>query len=115
MASAPASSAARADHQGIPNGAALAAVLAAGVGSFAMGLFVVLNEAGLFAAPALYAPAGGLSGRAILACVTWLIAWAILHARWKSRQVESRAVLLATLVLTGLGLLGTFPPLWELF
>ena len=43
------------------NGAAMAAALGAGIGASAMGIFVLLNEAGLFAAPALYGPAGGVS------------------------------------------------------
>ena len=38
------------------NGAAMAAVLGAGIGSFAVGVFVLLNEAGLFAAPTSTAP-----------------------------------------------------------
>ena len=59
-----------------PNGAAMAAALAAGIGAFAMGLFVLLNEAGLFAAPALYGPAGGVTGRTTFATVVWLGAWA---------------------------------------
>ena len=96
------------------NGAALASFLAAGVGGFAMGLFAVLNEAGLFVAPSLYAPAGGVSGRTSLAVVAWLVAWGLLHSRWKGRQMESRRVYTATLVLIGLGILGTFPPVWRL-
>lgn len=56
------------------NGSAMAAFLGAGIGAFAMGAFVLMNEAGVFAAPALYGPAGGLSGRAIFATVAWLIA-----------------------------------------
>ncbi|MBC5991199.1 hypothetical protein H8953_18505, partial [Bacillus pumilus] len=69
--------------RGVPNGAALAAYLAAGIGTFAMGLVVLLNEMGLLAVPALYAPAGGVSGRTTLAMVVWLLAWVVLHARWK--------------------------------
>jgi hypothetical protein len=42
------------------NGPALAAYLAAAIGSFAMGLIVILNEAGIYAAPSLYGPAGGV-------------------------------------------------------
>jgi hypothetical protein len=34
----------------------MAAVLAAGIGAFAITCFVILNEAGLFAAPTLYGP-----------------------------------------------------------
>jgi hypothetical protein len=97
-----------------PNGAALAAFLAAGIGGFATGLVVILNEAGLLVAPALYEPAGGVSGRTTLAVVLWLIAWAVLHRQWKDRQVESRWVYPVTLVLTGLGVLLSFPPVWKL-
>ena len=96
------------------NGSALAAFLAAGVGAFGMGLVVILNEVGLFAPPTLYGPAGGVSGRTTLATVIWLIAWAVLHRRWKDRQLEPGWVHTATVVLVLLGLLLTFPPVWGL-
>ncbi len=94
------------------NGGALAAFLAAGIGAFAVGLIVVLNEMGIFAAPTLYGPAGGVSGRTTLAVVLWLVAWAVLHSQWKDRDIESGRVALATMVLIALGVLGTFPPFW---
>lgn len=96
------------------NGGALAAVLAAGIGAFALGLFVILNEAGLYTAPSFYGPTGGLSGRSTFAVVAWIVAWAILHARWKDRDVVSGRVLTWALVLIGLGVLMTFPPVWGL-
>jgi hypothetical protein len=99
----------------LPNGAALAAFLAAGIGAFAMGLFVILSEAGIFAAPTLYGPAGGVSGRTTFAVVTWLIAWALVHRRWKDRHMEPAGVWAATLALFALGLLATFPPVWAIF
>ena len=95
-------------------GSAMAAFLGAGVGAFAMGAVVLLNEAGLFAAPTLYAPAGGVSGRTTLATVVWLIAWAVLHNRWKSREIAAHRVGAVTLSLIALGVLGTFPPVWAL-
>lgn len=98
----------------MPNGGALAAVLAAGIGALAMGLFVIVNEAGIFTAPSLYGPTGGLSGRSTLAVLTWLVAWAILHARWRGQEVAAGRVLTWTLVLVGLGVLMTFPPVWGL-
>ena len=96
------------------NGAAMAAGLAAGIGSFAMGAFVLLNEAGLFAAPALYGPAGGVTGRTTFATIVWLLAWSVLHARWKSREIAPGPVFTWTVVLVVLAILGTFPPLWGL-
>ena len=96
------------------NGTALAAFLAAGIGAFGMGLVVILNEVGLFAAPTLYGPAGGVSGRTALATVIWLVAWTILHRRWKARSLEPGRVYAATVILIALGLLLTFPPVWGL-
>ena len=97
------------------NGAALASFLAAGIGAFAMGFFVLLGEAGVFSAPTLYGPAGGVSGRTTFATVTWLIAWAVVHRRWRRREIIARRVYIAALALIALGVLGTFPPVWALF
>lgn len=99
----------------VANGAALASFLAAGIGAFAVGFFVIIHEAGLFSAPALYGPAGGVTGRTTFAAVTWLIGWAVLHSRWKDRQLESNRVYPATLVLTALGIVLSFPPVWRIF
>jgi hypothetical protein len=97
-----------------PNGAALASFLGAGIGAFAMGVMVILDEAGVFSAPAIYPPAGGVSGRTTFAAIIWLIGWAVLHKRWKHRQVETRRAHAVTLILIGLGVLLTFPPVWKL-
>jgi multisubunit Na+/H+ antiporter MnhB subunit len=97
------------------NGVTLAAILAAGIGGFAMGLFVILHEAGVFSAPSLYAPAGALSGRSTFAVVVWLVAWGVLHARWNRQEVAAVPVFRLTLALVALGVLGTFPPVWGLF
>ena len=96
------------------NGVALAAFLGAGIGACAMGLIVILGEAGMFAAPALYGPAGGVSGRTTFAVAARLIGWGLLHRQWKGRSIDSRRVFAATLLLIGLGLLATFPPVWAL-
>ena len=94
------------------NGSAMAAFLGGGIGAFAMGVVVILNEAGVFAAPALYAPAGGVSGRTTVATIVWLMAWAILHNRWKAREIAPGRVGALTLILIAAGVLGTFPPVW---
>ena len=96
-----------------PNGAALAAFLASGIGAFAMGLFVLLNEAGIFVAPSLYAPAGGVSGRTTFAVAVWLAAWGLLHWRWRNRNVVPGPVCGLTLLLVGLGIVAPFPPVWQ--
>jgi hypothetical protein len=104
----------RGRREDVVNGAAQAAYLAAGIGAFAMGLVVILAELGIFSAPAIYRPAGGVSGRTTIAVVIWLIAWAVLHARWKHRHIEVGRVSAITVFLVVLGVLLTFPPLWGL-
>jgi hypothetical protein len=99
---------------GLANGAAMAAVMAAGIGAFAIGVTVILNEAGVFSAPALYAPAGGVSGRTTLAVVVWLLAWGVLHHRWKAREMESGRVHVLTAILTVVGVLLCLPLVWRL-
>jgi hypothetical protein len=99
---------------GTTNGAAMAAILSSGIGAFAMAGFVLLSEAGLFSAPALYGPAGGVTGRTTFAAVVWLVTWGVLHARWKSRDVAAGRVFGVTAVLVVLAVIGTFPPVWGL-
>lgn len=95
-----------------PDGASLAAVMAAGIGALAVGLFVIVNEAGVYAAPSIYGPAGGLSGRSTFAVITWLVAWAVLHRRWKASSPDTGTVLRWTLILTVIGVVLCFPPVW---
>src|SRR5688572_16669454 len=87
------------------NGTAMASFLGAGVGAFAMGAIVLLNEAGLCAAPALYAPAGGVSGRTTIATIVWLMSWGVLHYRWKAREIAPVRAYAVTLILVALGVL----------
>jgi hypothetical protein len=96
------------------NGAAMAAVLGAAIGSSAMGIVVLLNEAGVFAPPAVYGPAGGVTGRTTFATIAWLIAWGVLHARWRSRDVATKSVRVWTVVLVVFAIVATFPPVWGL-
>jgi hypothetical protein len=100
---------------GTPNGAALAAILAAGIGSFALGLIVLLDAIGAIAVPGVHGPSGGVSGRTTLAAVVWLIAWGVLHVRWHEREMPPGRLYATTMILIALGVLGTFPPLWHVF
>jgi hypothetical protein len=56
-----------------------------------------------------------VSGRTTIAVVVWLVAWAVLHSRWKHRRVEARRIRAVTLLLIALGLVATFPPVWSVF
>jgi hypothetical protein len=104
----------RAEREEGVNGSAMAAFLAGSIGAFAMGFAVILNEAGIFVAPTLYGPAGGVSGRTTLATIAWLVVWGGLHHRWKGREIASHRVYPVALALIGLGILATFPPVWAL-
>mgnify|MGYP005849121627 CR=1 FL=1 len=99
----------------VTNGAAMAAVLGAAIGSFTLGLIVLFKATGLLSIPALYQPAGGVSGRTTLAVVIWLIVWGILHYRWKDQHISYQRTLLLSLILIGGSIVFTFPPLWSLF
>lgn len=101
----------------LPNGPAAAAVLAAGIGCFALGLLTVLSTAFPPLANVLqfYPPTGPLTGVSTLAVVVWLIAWLVYHRLWRHKQVRFTTVLVVTLVLIILGVIGTFPPFYNLF
>lgn len=96
------------------NGAAMAALLSGAIGASAMGVFVLLHEAAVYSAPALYGPAGGLSGRTTLAVVVWLVSWAGLHYRWRNRDISSLAVGRAAFLLVAAGIIATVPTVWGL-
>ncbi len=99
----------------LPNGPAAAAILAAGVGSLALGLITTVDEAieGLAQHLTLNDGVGDLSGKSLVAVVAWLGSWLVFHFLWRDRRVDFGRVFGLTLVLTGLGTLGTFPPFFE--
>jgi len=99
------------------NGAAAAAILAAGIGSFMLGLLTTLAAASeaINAVLAFYSPVGPLSGKTAVAVVIYLAVWGLLHRTWKSRQVNFSLAFLGTLILIALAFLGTFPPVFEAF
>jgi hypothetical protein len=101
----------------LSNGEAAAALLAAGIGSVALGIITTLAEASTAISNALkIVPAvGPLSGKTIVAVVIWLIAWVVLHLLWRNKQVNFVLVFIISLVLVGLGVLGTFPTFFDLF
>lgn len=99
----------------VVNGAALAAFLGAGIGALGLGLVVFLNELGVFEVPALYGPAGGVTGRTAAGVLVWLVAWAVLHSRWKDRRMESSGPFAMALILIAVGFVLCFPPVWHLF
>ena len=100
-----------------PDGPLAAVLLAAGIGSFALGLLTTLAEAstGFRDRLVLNAGVGPLSGKTIWATVIFLVAWAILAARLRNRDGLLRSATTIFVVLTVLGLLGTFPIFFQAF
>jgi hypothetical protein len=106
-----------------PNGPVAAAFIAAGVGSFVMGLFVVLNEISPEISDflrwdenyGLGSGVGPLSGKAGMAIIAFVVSWVILHFAMRRREVSWGGALTASLILVALGFLLTFPPVFLLF
>jgi hypothetical protein len=119
-----------------PSGPAAAVMIAAGVGSFVLGIGVVLNE---YSGPirdflagfgitldfnaflqfdtnfGLGSGVGPLSGKVVLAVIAFVASWVILHLAWRRRDVDLRRAFVATLILVGLGFALTFPPIFAFF
>jgi len=100
----------------IPNGAAAAAILAAGAGCFAVSMLAWLGDA----FPAIghffifYTPTGPLSGVTTTAIATWLLAWFILAKAWGGKTLPMGRINAFAFLLLGLGLLLSFPPFGDL-
>lgn len=99
------------------NGSACAAILASGIGCFILGVILPLSEAVISIKNFLnlWNPVGPLSGKALVATISYLVSWIILHNTWKGKQLNFGLIFTLTLILIGLGFVGTFPPFFELF
>ena len=100
----------------IANGPAAAAILAAGIGCFAVGLFALAGDAFPAAAKffTFYKPTGALSGVTTSAIVVWLLSWFALSRQWGTKSVALGRVILVSSVLLALSLMLTFPPFMDL-
>jgi len=100
-----------------PDGPLAAVLLAAGIGAFALGLITTIAEAsaGFRDRLVLNAGVGPLSGKTVWATVIFLVAWAVLAARLRDRDGLLRSATTIFVVLTVLGLLGTFPIFFQAF
>lgn len=113
----PASGGTRAEDIDRPDGPAMAALHATGIGAFVLGLLTVLAEASASVKDWLefYGPVGPLSGKTTLAVVAWLVSWAVLHPVLRSKPTLTNRHLFVICLLLFLGLLGTFPTFFEAF
>ena len=105
------------DQQSENNGPIVAAMLAAGIGCFVLGLMVSLGQGSKAISDMLnlYNPVGPLGGKTLVAVVVWFVVWGILASKWKDQSADFGKMYKATLILVGLGLLGSFPLFFDLF
>jgi len=104
-----------------PTGPAAAAVTAAGIGALTLGgaglLATVLArfDQALSEASRLFLPGGDhlgrFGGQQLLALGAWLLSWALLHWRWRSRQVSLTAAAGTLAVCLVLSTLLLWPPI----
>lgn len=101
----------------VPNGSGAGAILAAGIGSFALAIFALAGDklAPIKRILNFYNPTGPLSGVTTTAILVWLIAWGVLEWRWRGRTVAAGSISAAALALLALSLFLTFPPVVDLF
>jgi len=100
----------------LTNGAAAAAILAAGIGWMVFGVLALAADAwpAMSNAMNFYRPSGDLSGVSTSAIMVWVVAWVVLARRWGKRQVAMARVSGGSLTMVGIGLLLTFPPFMDL-
>jgi hypothetical protein len=102
---------------GVVTGPAAAALASAGLGCSAMGVFTTLAEASpsLKKALNLYDPVGPLSGKVAGAIAVYIVSWFVLGLILRHREVHLVRWLTLTFILVGVGLVFTFPPVYDLF
>jgi hypothetical protein len=104
------------NSQALTSGSGAAAILAAGLGSFALGVLAFAGDKSAHVKSSLifYKPTGPLSGITTTAILIWLLIWGVLELRWRKKTVAVGSIAATALVLLGLSLLLTFPPIVEL-
>lgn len=101
----------------LPDGPMAAALLAGGIGAFSLGLLTTLAEASSAFRDRLVlnAGVGPLSGKTVWATAIFLVAWIVLYVNFRGRDGQLRSATIAFVILTALGLLGTFPIFFQAF
>jgi fluoride ion exporter CrcB/FEX len=103
-----------------PDGPAAAAMLAAAIGIFVLGLLTVLSEASValhdwLETWELGRGVGPLAGKTTIAVIAWALSWLILGVALRRKDVNLEAWFTTFVVLGTLGVLGTFPPIFLSF
>jgi hypothetical protein len=101
----------------LTNGSGAAAILSAGIGSFTLAILTFAGDksANVKSMLIFYKPTGPLSGVTTAAILIWLFTWGSLEWRWRNRTVAAGRTNAVALILLGLSLLLTFPPVVDMF
>ena len=101
----------------VPNGSGAAAILAASIGSFALAVLAFAADKSVAIKDSLnfYKPTGPLSGVTTIAILTWFFIWGILDWHWRSKTIAMGRTNTVALIMLGLSLLLTFPPIVDIF
>jgi hypothetical protein len=99
------------------DGPPAASLIAAGIGAVTLGLFVTLAEASTGVKDFLQwnDRVGPLSGKTVLAVVAYFGSFLIFGLWWRNKSFALRSILIAAGILVALGLLFTFPPIFQAF
>lgn len=98
----------------VMTGSAAAAMISGGIGTLFIGLMTTgaaMSE-GLKEALNWWNPAGPLVGKTLIGVFAWLISWFIMNRLWQNKESDLNKAFTITLVLIGLGVLLTFPPIF---
>ena len=100
-----------------PDGPLSAVLLAAGIGAFFLGLFTTLAEASVRFKDFLQLDdgVGPLSGKTVFATALFVLSWVVATPLLAKRDGTLRAAAIAFAVLTVLGFILTFPPVFQAF
>jgi hypothetical protein len=102
-----------------PNGPVAAALLAGGIGAAVLGIMVPLTEAVPAVKTALTfswaSGVGPLAGKTTVGIMAFFLSWIILHFVFRGKETNFTRMATIAFVLLAIGLIGTFPPFFELF
>jgi len=103
-----------------PDGPAGAAMLAAGVGVFVLGLLTTLSEASVSVHDWLEKwewgqGVGPLAGKTTVTVIVWAATWLVLHLVMRRTNPNLRTIFWLAVVLALLGVVGTFPTFFQAF
>lgn len=99
------------------DGPPAASLIAAGIGAVTLGLFITLAEASTGMKDWLQwnDRVGPLSGKTMLSVIAYFGSFLILGLVWRGRTFSLKSILLAAGILVLIGLLFTFPPIFQAF